>query len=133
MELTTAEKHIKRAWIAGVASGIITFVLLLLSLSLDDFLPQLGLDLWSLLDVMLIFGLTYGIYRKSRTCAILLLVYFLISKIFIAVQMGRIPSLFIALIFVYLFVQGVRGTFAFQARQPKTEKIGIRSTKKKVW
>jgi serine/threonine-protein kinase len=66
-----------------------------------------------LIDVALILGLTYGIYRKSRVCALLMLVYFLISKLIMIEHDSKGSGLVMAVIFLYYYVQGVLGTFAY--------------------
>jgi len=132
MDLATAEKHIKRAWIVGTISGSLTLLLLLIASLSDDFLPQLGLDLWSLIDVALIFGLAYGIYRKSRTCAIILFGYFIISKIFMMIEMGQVGSLAISLLFLYFLFQGIRGSWAYHRLQPPTVDGTPHSPRRKI-
>ena len=69
-------------------------------------------DAWNLFDVTLVFGLTYGIYKNSRICAVTMLIYFLSNKIYLAVTLKQAPS-FLAYVFIYFFFQGVRGTFAY--------------------
>jgi serine/threonine-protein kinase len=76
-----------------------------------------GFDAWSLLDVALIFGLSFGIYKKSRVCAVLMLAYFIVSKIVLMLEAGKPSGLLVALIFAYFYVQGIRGTVAFHKLQ----------------
>jgi hypothetical protein len=70
MNKEDAEKAIKNAWIAGIISGVITLLAIF-------FLA--GIDLFNLIDVALIFGLAFGIYKKSRAAAVIMLIYFAIS------------------------------------------------------
>lgn len=104
-------KQIKSAWVAGCVSGALTLVATLIAMSGTEIL---GLDAWSLLDVALIFGLCYGIYRRSRACAVLMLLYFVASKILIMVQTGKPNGIVMALVFAYFFWQGVVGTYAYR-------------------
>lgn len=104
-------KQIKTAWVAGCVSGALTLVATLIAMSGTAIL---GLDAWSLFDVGLIFGLSYGIYRKSRACAVLMLLYFIASKILIIVQTGQPNGVVMALVFAYCFWQGVAGTYAYR-------------------
>lgn len=104
-------RHIRNAWIAACISGVLTLGVTLLSMSGT---AALGLDAWTLVDVALIFGLAYGIWRKSRVCAVLMLVYFLFSKIVLVVQTGKFQGGLVALIFLYYYFQGVVATFAYQ-------------------
>lgn len=104
-------KKIRLAWMAGLFSSAVTLVLVLLALSGTSLL---GFGMAELVDVALMLGLTFGIYKKSRTCAVLMLLYFLLSKFFLF-QQGAIGagSAVSALLFVYFYVQGVIGTFAY--------------------
>jgi serine/threonine-protein kinase len=73
----------------------------------------LGFSAWELSDVAFIGGMAYGIYRRSRICAVLMLLYFIASKIIISVTLGRPSGLAMGLVFVYFFWQGVVGTFEY--------------------
>lgn len=104
-------KKIRNGWIAGLVSGVLTLVVTLLAMSGQKIL---FFNAWSLVDVALIFGLSFGIYRKSRVCAILMLVYFVGSKIFIYAQAGFSGGgLIMPIIFCYCFFLGVQGTFLY--------------------
>lgn len=104
------EKKIKSAWIAACISGAITLVVTLIAVSGTEIL---GFDAWSLLDVGMIFALAFGIYKKSRACAVTMLAYFVLSKIILMVESGKPSGLLMALIFGYYFWQGVEGTFTY--------------------
>jgi hypothetical protein len=104
------EKKIKSAWIAACISGVITLVVTLIAMSGTELL---GFDAWSLLDVGMIFALAFGIYKRSRACAVTMLAYFVISKIILMVESGKPSGLLMALIFGYYFWQGVQGTFTY--------------------
>jgi serine/threonine-protein kinase len=103
-------KKIKHAWIAGCISGGITLAFTLLAISGTSILFS---SAWELVDVALIFGLAFGISRKSRTCAILMLVYFISAKIFIMSETGKPSGILLAIVFIYYYWQGVSGTFAY--------------------
>jgi hypothetical protein len=55
---------------------------------------KFGLNLFNLLDVGLFFGLAYGIYRNSRTCAIVLLVYHLGNRFGMYQATGNLTHVF---------------------------------------
>jgi len=100
--LDAASKKIKKAWVAGLWCVAVTFAAVLLS-----FASPL-----SLLDIAIVGGLSYGVYRKSRTCAVLLFVIFLLEKI---VQLTEDPKyeagiVVAAIFFGWYFWQGVVGT-----------------------
>jgi hypothetical protein len=111
-------KKIKNAWVAAVISGSITLVVTLVAMSGTDIL---GFSAWELVDVGLIFLLAFGIYQRSRACAVAMLAYFVLSKIFIMVESGRPSGIPLAIVFIYFFWQGVSGTFAYhklKSRKP---------------
>ena len=103
-------KKIKGAWIAGLVSAGITLVFVCLALMGTSLL---GVDAWALVDVALMAALSYGVFRKSRTCAILLLALFALNKILMLVEAGTVSGLPLTLVFFYFFIQGVVGTFQF--------------------
>jgi len=110
MDLQKAENAIKGAWIAGIISGSITlFVTILAIVGVRIF----NFSAWTLLDVILVFGLAYGIYRKNRACAVILFIYFILSKIYMIIALGAVTGLPVAILFAYFFFQGIRGTFAY--------------------
>ena len=94
----------------GVISGTVTLAVTLISIFAA---PVMGFGPWELLDVALIFGLAFGISRRSRTCAILLLIYFLISKFILLVTNPSASSVPMALVFIYFYVRAVIGTFRY--------------------
>jgi hypothetical protein len=104
-------KGIKNAWVAGLISGSMTLVLALLALSGTSFL---GFSAWELIDAALMFGLTFGIYKKSRTCAILVLLYFVCGRIYLMVQTGKPSGILVGFVFAYYFWKGVVATFEYQ-------------------
>src|SRR5512137_1150006 len=78
MDQEQAEKAIKNAWTAGIISGVLTLIVTIAAMAGYSIL---GFSALNLLDVAVIGGLTFGIYRKSRTCAVIMLIYFMGSKL----------------------------------------------------
>jgi hypothetical protein len=107
-------KQIKQAWIAGVISGIVTLVVTIIAAGGNDILG-LGFSAYNYLDVILIFGLSAGIYYKSRTCALMMLLYFVGSKIFIWLELGKPSGMVGAVFFGYYFLMGTFGTFTYRS------------------
>jgi hypothetical protein len=103
-------KKIKNAWGAALFSAGITLVFTLVAMSGTK---MLNFSAWQLIDVILILGLAFGIYKKSRTCAVLLLIYFIGAKLLMFAESGAISSIPMALVFGYFYWQGVSGTFAY--------------------
>jgi predicted Zn finger-like uncharacterized protein len=115
------QKSIRNACIAGTISGVLTLLVTLISASGVD-IPGLDFDLWNLFDVLLIFGLTFGIYKKNRVCAVLLFVYFVGSKVLMWKESGSVSGLSMATIFGYFFLQGILGTFAYHRTHETADK-----------
>lgn len=115
MRREEAEKAIKNAWTAGIVSGVLTLVVTIIAMAGYS---VLGFSAWNLLDVAVIGGLTFGIYRKSRTCAVSMLIYFLASKLMLWTETRSLSGLPVALLFSWYFVQGVRGAFAWHGLNP---------------
>ncbi len=122
-QLEQAEKHIKRAWIAGAVSGTLTLVFSLIGTYNDDFRYKYGIDNWSLLDVAIIVGLTYGIYRKNRFSALALLIYFVGSKLILVASTGQFSGGFLSLLFAWFFFQGAKATFQIHKHLIETGEI----------
>jgi hypothetical protein len=64
-------------------------------------------------------GLSYGVYRKSRVCAVLMLAFFLLNKVIMWMNAGTPNGVVMSLVFFWLFGQGVVGTFEYhKLRRP---------------
>ena len=113
-----AEKKIKLAWQGGVAQGIIASVFILFALAGYDFFIKLGVvtDISAFLDVCLIFGLSFGIYKKSRIAAVVMLIFYVLSQAWAAIEFKRIPGI-LSWLFLISYVSGVQGTFAYHKLQ----------------
>jgi hypothetical protein len=99
-------KKIKGAWVAGLVSAAATLVFSLFGIQ--------GFDMMNLLDVGLILAMSYGIYRKSRASAVAMLVYFIVSKALIIAESGKVDRLFLGLVFLFFYWQGVAGTYQYK-------------------
>lgn len=111
-ELEEANQQIKTAWIAGTVTTVITLLaMLVLSGS------EAGGLLW--IDVLLTAGFTFGIYKKIRACAVLMLIYFILSKLLqiiaaLDANAGINPiAIGFGGLFLYFYAQGVKGTYTF--------------------
>ena len=112
--LDKALGKIKTGWIAGLASAVLTLGVTLLAINSTDSSEFLALfDVWTLVDVALILGLVYGIYRKNRGAATFMFLYFLASKIWMIVETGRPQGMIMSLLFLYFYFQAMVGTFQY--------------------
>jgi len=105
-DIHKAEKRIRNAWIAAIVVNLLT-----LSGIMGWVFGQRLLDVF---DVVLVFGLAYGIYKKSGACASAMLFYFVIQKALFMLLAGLPIGILVSAVFVYLFVQGVIGTKDYQ-------------------
>ena len=114
IELNMTPAQIKRSiqlgWGAAAISAMTTILF-------TFFFTRAGLldrplVVWAISSALVTALLGYGVYRRSRRAAITLLVMFLISRIWFYVQTGSLGSPLLSIIFLYCFVEGVRGTFA---------------------
>jgi serine/threonine-protein kinase len=112
--LPKINQAIRLAWIAGIFSGVLTLVVTLVVMSNPQVAQQTGFNAWNLIDVVLIFGLSFGIFMKSRVCAVAMFAYFVVSKIIqIAGGFFNPAGIFVAIAFGYAYFEGIRGTFAY--------------------
>jgi hypothetical protein len=104
---------ITSGWVAGVVAGFFTTLCVMTGC--------FGLNRYNIVDIALLFGLAYGVYRRSRTCAVLLLAYDVASQLML-LSRGRQPSavaLVSAGIFFTAYALAVIGTFVSHAHAAK--------------
>jgi hypothetical protein len=76
-------------------------------------------DGWALVDAA-IFGLiAWGIYRMSRVAAIAGLIFYIAERIAMHIILGRsyVSAIFVTALFLFAFINAVRGTFAYHRLQ----------------
>lgn len=105
-----AQQAIKVAWVFGIFSGVLT--LLITTLSMSGVL-DLDINSFSLFDVLLVWALAFGVYKKSRVCAVVLFIYFIMDKIYIIIATGNMGGIVGAIIFGAVYFQGIRGTIYY--------------------
>jgi|WetSurMetagenome_2_1015567.scaffolds.fasta_scaffold389816_2 hypothetical protein len=103
-DIEIANKNIKTAWISSAVIGILA-------------IPQSLMkdDTKYLYTFILFIGLSYGIYKKNRYCAIILFILPIIGVIFSVTDEGikALSGIVICIFLCYLFYKGIRGTFAY--------------------
>ncbi|MEE9399925.1 MAG: PH domain-containing protein [Dehalococcoidales bacterium] len=126
MDKDEANNAIKSAWIAGIIVGVIILVVSLI--------PNTLFGLEGLIEVFIYFSLSFGVYKKSRACAVIFFIYFVSFKIFQLIALADWKPGLLALVISFFLFQGIRGTFAYH-RIIKAETNGGKteseSTKKK--
>lgn len=114
-EKTKYEKKIRNGWIAGVVLATITLLLTIISLkSPDNSFLQNNFDKWSFFDVVIVYALSFGVHKKNKIAAIVLLVYFLLPKILGYIDSGNIKVLTGGSLFIYFFVEAIRAIIELQ-------------------
>lgn len=75
---------------------------------------NLYLSAWVLLDIFAFIGLGFGILLgRSRVCAIIACIYFLIGKIYVLLYVTNTITIIASVLFLGLLVLGIVGTFRF--------------------
>ncbi len=104
--IAAARKQIDNAFQATMVVGGFSTIIWLAQMSRG--VPDSG---WNSLDIILIFGLGYGIRKQNNLCAILMFGYFLLGKLY-QIFSGYFPptSAPLAGIMLYYLWQGIVGT-----------------------
>ena len=104
----TAQDVARRgAWVALIVAGL-TALLALLSLTLQTVI--FGIPPAALLDAVIFAVVGWRIFKMSRAWAVAGMVLYLVETAF-GLSRGRFGA--IAVIFLFAFVNAIRGTFAF--------------------
>jgi hypothetical protein len=113
------DKAIRGAWIAALIVAARTLVMSMVWMLADVPTPFAELfNAWTLIDAGASCAFAYGIYRRSRACAVGMLVLFVggqvMSRLETGVTNGVIPKVIIAV----LLARGVSATFQARRREP---------------
>jgi len=105
IDLSTAEKHIRNAYIAGAISIGITVLAIYFGI----------FDSIYWFDVIIFALLVSGVYRKNTFSAVVLVIYFLIGKTFQFIELGYVSfwPMIVALIFLNYYYLGVLGVIKY--------------------
>ena len=109
MNRKEAERAVRDAGIVGILAVGITIALTLIYASGAGIAH---VDLWNVLDIVILSGLTWAIFSRYRYSAALMLVYYLAGKMVFWWNEQAFIGLPIALIFAYFFWRGDRGLAA---------------------
>jgi len=114
IELNISPAQIKRSvqlgWGAAVISAASTILFTFIATSGGG--DNGGLRIWALTSAIATVSLADGVYRRSRRAAVTLLVLFIVSRAWYYAVTGSFGVPILMIIFLYCFVEGVRGTFA---------------------
>jgi hypothetical protein len=114
---TESDKYksmISQGWIAGVVLASISFLTWLIAMLRNDSNVQgYEITVYGILDIIVVYGLSFGIYKNSRACSIVLTSYFILLKLtqlFIVPFPKNIFPLFGLFIFGTFFIRAIIGT-----------------------
>jgi hypothetical protein len=108
---TMAERMVACGWIAAAIAGAFMIVL--------STMVKFPIGLVYLGGAAILLALAYGIYRRNRVCAVLVLVNHFLGVAGLVARARDVPSAEIAVTLVLgvLYVLGVIGTFVHHARR----------------
>lgn len=114
MNRCDAIKATRNGAIAALVSAAITITVVVIAISTD---AEGRFAIWNdplnLLDVILILGFAFGMYRKSRIASVLMFVYFIATKIIIAIETNSFTGVGMALVFLYFYGKAIQGSFVY--------------------
>jgi hypothetical protein len=117
MDIAQANKAIKHGVIAGCIVGGITVLITALAMASGASGQDNELAYWNdplmVVDIVLIFALVYGMYKKSRLAAVVMVLYFIGSKVMVSLESGAYTGGIVSLIIVYYFIKATMGTFVY--------------------
>jgi hypothetical protein len=101
-----------------VACGWIATTLVALATAFCAATGSFGLNRYNFADAVIFFGLAYGIHRRSRICAVAVLLYVVAYEALLIYRAHRIPLLAIIIVAVFFTAcgLGVIGTFVAHAQ-----------------
>jgi hypothetical protein len=123
MKLKSAEGAINGAWLTGFIVGVLALIRTIIALIFSG--PD---SRWSaaltFADVVVLFALAYGVWRKSRACAVLLSAYFVYLtalKTVLWIRSGVVPpGILLDAVALLICLNGVRGVFGYHKIEQTT-------------
>jgi len=121
MDNEKALKCIKSAWRSAIALSLIKLISVIVLTKISNF-GSSELIVYALILIILDLGLAFGVYKKSRICAVILFVCFTLNQLYMLSNgMSNIVGFIISVAFATCFFQGIRGTIHYH----KNKKIEI--------
>jgi hypothetical protein len=120
MNLKSAESAIDGAWLTGLVIGVLTSIRIGANFLFSS-IDWSGEAVTSYVNVgalvIILFALSYGVWRKNKICAVLLAVYFIslvAEKTALWIQSETVPwGILVDFLAILLCLNGVRGVFAY--------------------
>lgn len=114
------ERHVARACMAASISAGLT--LIFGALAAAGVMEEPGLDAWILVDAAILTALAYGVWKRSRICAVLLLIYSIANEIYLGLDQTAHFSLW-RLVFIYFYFRGTIQLFRDHRRRAVSQSI----------
>ena len=105
--------RIKGGWIAASISASLTLIFVLIGFIFPDTNNPL-FDAENLFDAIFVGIIAIGIYHKSFIAALLMLLYFVISKVYLWLGAEIEQNIFIVILFLWLYTRAIIGTSQYQ-------------------
>lgn len=109
------EKMIKGGWSAGLILGGLYLFKWILDLENNNVQHGSIPKIFGIIDVLLVLALTYGIFRKSRVCTLLLIIYFFYNQIMYIITFfpSSLRGIILLLILGYLLIRALIATIEY--------------------
>jgi len=110
-ELDEAKKQIKNAWIGGVILCVISLIVSVIWLGNSRSEEAIAEGIGLLIFVVIMGGLTLGVYFKSRACAVIICSLYALDKILTFASGNKTSGIIGFIIFMYYFIYRIKRTF----------------------
>ncbi len=133
MNKSEAIKATKNGAIAACISAALTIIIVLIAISSD---AEGELALWNdpgnFIDVVFVLACAFGMYKKSRAASVLIVFYFLASKVIMAIETQAYSGFGMALVLIYFYGKAIQGSFVYH-RLEKEENPDYKATTKWIY
>ena len=124
MDSKKVQRLIGNAGIAGILFGFLNLInILFATIFSKEALGTLGFYFFGLVVVFLVLGLSYGIFKKSRACAIILFILLVITATVKLVGSVQPLVLTMYILFGYFLFRGILGTFAYHKIMKQKQEV----------
>jgi lysylphosphatidylglycerol synthetase-like protein (DUF2156 family) len=109
--LTQAQRRIDRAWFAALVASCLSLILAAFS---GRAMEEFGLsERITALDAVFVLMLAYGVLKRSRVAAALLLIHLLLVRGLVLFLSPSLLATPVVLLFAYIYADGLRGTIHY--------------------
>jgi len=125
MTFSYARKAIRNAGVCGIISTCLTLIIVFYALSQggEAKLGNMTISWYFIFDVLILAGLTTGIFFKNRFCGVAMAVYFLWSKTITAEASDSAMDTLMAIGFSYFYIESAIAVFYYHKLKPTAESV----------